>query len=81
MSRTPWCPELSGGSRWKAVVLTSRTQGGAWGTPTAIGGGRRLEEMGAIFGGSRRAPQARIHLRLALGAGMNDAELRTMFDS
>jgi L-asparaginase/Glu-tRNA(Gln) amidotransferase subunit D len=37
--------------------------------------------MGAIFGGSRRAQQARIDLMLALGAGMNDAEIRNMFDS
>jgi L-asparaginase/Glu-tRNA(Gln) amidotransferase subunit D len=37
--------------------------------------------MGAIFGGSRRAQQARIDLMLGLGAGMTDADLRTMFDS
>ena len=36
--------------------------------------------MGAIFGGSRRAQQARIDLMLALGAGMNDRELRAMFE-
>jgi L-asparaginase/Glu-tRNA(Gln) amidotransferase subunit D len=36
--------------------------------------------MGAIFGGSRRAQQARIDLMLALGAGMNDSQLREMFD-
>ncbi|HEY3133621.1 MAG TPA: hypothetical protein VGJ47_03245 [Gemmatimonadaceae bacterium] len=44
------------------------------------GGGRRLEEMGAIFGGSRRAQQARIDLMLALGAGMKDGELQKVFD-
>jgi L-asparaginase/Glu-tRNA(Gln) amidotransferase subunit D len=37
--------------------------------------------MGVIFGGSRRAQQARIDLMLGLGASMNDAELRNMFDS
>jgi hypothetical protein len=36
--------------------------------------------MGAIFGGSRRAQQARIDLILGLGCGMGDAELRTMFE-
>src|SRR5678815_5852347 len=72
--------------RWisedKPVVLTSRTQGGRVGhTYGYAGGGRRLEEMGVIFGGYRRAQQARIDLMLALGAGMNDAEIRIMFDS
>jgi L-asparaginase len=80
-------PEMVPGiQRWvadgKPVVLTSRTQGGRVGhTYGYPGGGRRLEEMGAIFGGSRRAQQARIDLMLALGAGMNDAEIRIMFDS
>ena len=77
---------VPGIQRWvadgKPVVLTSRTQGGRVGhTYGYPGGGRRLEEMGAIFGGSRRAQQARIDLMLALGAGMSNAELRTMFDS
>ncbi len=77
---------VPGIQRWvadgKPVVITSRTQGGRVGhTYGYPGGGRRLEEMGAIFGGSRRAQQARIDLMLALGAGMNDAELRNMFDS
>ncbi len=70
--------------RWigedKPVVLTSRTQGGRVGhTYGYAGGGRRLEEMGVIFGGSRRAQQARIDLMLALGAGMNMSAVRAMF--
>lgn len=70
--------------RWiaddKPVVLTSRTQGGRVGhTYGYAGGGRRLEEMGVIFGGSRRAQQARIDLMLALGAGMKMPEVRAMF--
>src|SRR5438105_4771191 len=77
---------VPGIQRWvadgKPVVITSRTQGGRVGhTYGYPGGGRRLEEMGAIFGGSRRAQQARIDLMLALGAGMKDSELRAMFDS
>jgi L-asparaginase len=70
--------------RWigdgKPVVLTSRTQGGRVGhTYGYAGGGRRLEEMGVIFGGSRRAQQARIDLMLALGAGMDMNAIRLMF--
>ena len=77
---------VPGIQRWvadgKPVVITSRTQGGRVGhTYGYPGGGRRLEEMGAIFGGSRRAQQARIDLILGLGCGMNDAQLRTMFDT
>ena len=76
---------VPGIQRWvsdgKPVVITSRTQGGRVGhTYGYPGGGRRLEEMGAIFGGSRRAQQARIDLMLALGTGMNDRELRAMFE-
>ena len=70
--------------RWiddgKPVVLTSRTQGGRVGhTYGYAGGGRRLEELGVIFGGSLRAQQARIDLMLALGAGMQMAAIRGMF--
>src|SRR5687767_12617806 len=70
--------------RWiaddKPVVLTSRAQGGRVGhTYGYAGGGRRLEEMGVIFGGSRRAQQARIDLMLALGAGMGMTAIRSMF--
>ncbi len=77
---------VPGIQRWvadgKPVVITSRTQGGRVGhTYGYPGGGRRLEEMGAIFGGSRRAQQARIDLMLALGCGMDSPQLRSMFDS
>lgn len=70
--------------RWiaddKPVVITSRTQGGRVGhTYGYAGGGRRLEELGAIFGGSKRAQQARIDLMLALGAKMPMAAIRDMF--
>ena len=80
-------PEMVPGiQRWvadgKPVVLTSRTQGGRVGhTYGYAGGGRRLEELGAIFGGSRRAQQARIDLMLALGAGMDNNQIKEMFDS
>ena len=70
--------------RWigegKPVVLTSRTQGGRVGhTYGYAGGGRRLEEIGVIFGGSRRAQQARIDLMLALGNSMGMGAIRDMF--
>ena len=65
---------------YKPVVLTSRTQGGRVGqTYGYFGGGKTLEQIGAIFGGSRRAQQARIDLMLALGAGMDMDEIRSMF--
>jgi L-asparaginase/Glu-tRNA(Gln) amidotransferase subunit D len=35
--------------------------------------------MGVIFGGSRRAQQARIDLMLALGAKMGMPAIRSMF--
>ncbi len=70
--------------RWideaKPVVLTSRTQGGRVGhTYGYAGGGRRLQELGVIFGGYRRAQQARLDLMLALGAGMTMGAIRDMF--
>lgn len=70
--------------RWigddKPVVLTSRTQGGRVGhTYGYAGGGRRLEELGVIFGGSRRPQQARIDLMLSLGAGMSMEGIREVF--
>ena len=70
--------------RWiaedKPVVLTSRTQGGRVGhTYGYAGGGRRLEEMGVIFGGYRRAQQARIDLMLALGDGRSMDSIRGIF--
>lgn len=70
--------------RWikegKPVVITSRSQGGrVWHTYGYPGGGRRLEEIGAIFGGSRRPQQARIDLMLGLGAGYGLDALKRMF--
>ncbi len=70
--------------RWiadgKPVVLTSRTQGGRVGhTYGYAGGGRRLEEIGVIFGGSLRAQQARIDLMLAIGDGRPLSAIRDVF--
>jgi len=66
----------------KPVVITSRTGGGRVGHTYAYpGGGRTLEDMGAILAGSRRPQQARIDLMLALGAGASDAGLRALFSS
>jgi L-asparaginase len=66
----------------KPVVITSRTGGGRVGHTYAYpGGGRKLEELGAIFGGSRSPQQARIDLMLGLGAGFGAAELRQLFSA
>lgn len=73
---------MPGIERWiaesKPVVIASRALRGrvarTYGYP---GGGRRLHDLGAVFGGSRRPQQARIDLMLALGAGL---DVRTMFD-
>jgi L-asparaginase len=66
----------------KPVVITSRTGGGRVGHTYAYpGGGRTLEDMGAILAGSRRPQQARIDLMLALGAGATDGELRSLFSN
>ncbi|MEO7042681.1 MAG: asparaginase [Gemmatimonadaceae bacterium] len=66
----------------KPVVITSRTGGGRVGHTYAYpGGGRTLEDMGAILAGSRRPQQARIDLMLALGAGASDDELRALFSN
>ncbi|MEP6507509.1 MAG: asparaginase [Gemmatimonadales bacterium] len=75
---------VPGIERWlaegKPVVVVSRTEGGRVGhTYGYEGGGRRLEEMGVILGGSRRAQQARVDLMLGLGAGMGTEQLRAMF--
>ncbi len=64
----------------KPVLITSRTGGGRVGHTYAYpGGGRTLENMGAILAGARRPQQARIDLMLALGAGADDAYLRALF--
>jgi L-asparaginase len=79
-------PEMVGGiERWieeeKPVVIASRAQRGRVGhTYGYPGGGRRLLAAGAIFAGSRRPQQARIDLMLGLGAGLDAAGLRELFD-
>lgn len=72
--------------RWidekKPVVIASRAQRGRVGPTYGYpGGGRRLLEAGAVFAGSRRPQQARIDLMLGLGAGLDAAGLRELFDS
>ena len=78
-------PMIDGIARWiaeeKPVVITSRALRGRVGQTYGYpGGGRRLAEMGVISGGSRRPQQARIDLMLALGAGMNVAQIRSMLE-
>jgi L-asparaginase len=75
---------VPGVERWladgKPVVVASRAQRGRVGhTYGYVGGGRRLHEMGALFAGSRRPPQARIDLMLALGAGYSSERLLELF--
>ena len=80
-------PDMVGGIlRWideqKPVVIASRAQRGRVGPTYGYpGGGRRLLEAGALFAGSRRPQQARIDLMLGLGAGLDAAGLRELFDS
>ena len=76
---------LPGIERWIAsgrpVVITSRAGRGRVGVTYGYpGGGRRLREMGAIFAGSRRPPQARIDLMLALGANLARDDIRELFE-
>lgn len=79
-------PEMVGGiERWihdrKPVVITSRAQRGRVGhTYGYPGGGRRLLAAGAIFAGSLRPQQARIDVMLGLGAGLDGAGFRELFD-
>jgi L-asparaginase len=77
---------VPGIQRWideqKPVVIASRAQRGRVGPTYGYpGGGRRLLETGAIFAGSRRPQQARVDLMLGLGAGLDAAGLRELFDS
>ena len=77
---------VAGIERWieegKPVVIASRSQRGRVGhTYGYPGGGRRLLTAGAIFAGSRRPQQARIDLMLGLGAGLDPAGLRELFNS
>ncbi len=79
-------PEMVPGiERWieerKPVVIASRAQRGRVGPTYGYpGGGRRLLSAGAIFAGSRRPQQARLDLMLGLGAGLDEFELRALFD-
>ena len=71
--------------RWvddgKPVVIASRAMRGRVGRTYGYpGGGRRLSELGALFGGARRPQQARIDLMLALGAGLRGDALRDVFE-
>ena len=63
------------------VVLVSRCATGrivpVYGGP---GGGRTLHDLGVVDGGWLSGPKARIALSLALGAGMNAAAIRALFD-
>jgi L-asparaginase len=77
---------VPGVERWlaegKPVVIASRAQRGrVGGTYAYEGGGRRLHAMGAIFAGGRRPQQARIDLLLALGACLDGAALRDLFET
>ena len=77
---------IDGIDRWheegKPVILASRVQRGRVGKTYGYpGGARRLAERGAILAGSRRPQQARIDLMLALGARMERAEIRELFES
>ncbi len=76
---------VAGIERWiadgKPVVIASRSPRGRVGTTYGYpGSGRRLHELGAILAGSRRAPQARMELMLALGAGLAHAAIAEVLD-
>ncbi len=76
---------VPGIERWiaegKPVVVASRSPRGRVGTTYGYAGaGRRLHEMGAILAGSRRAPQARMELMLAIGAGLDRAAIAEVLD-
>ncbi len=77
---------VPGIERWiaagKPVVITSRAMRGRVGCTYGYqGGGRRLAELGAIFGGARRPLQARIDVMLSLGAGMSVSEIRELLET
>jgi L-asparaginase len=77
---------LDGIDRWiaddKPVVIASRALRGRVGCTYGYpGGGRRLAERGAIFGGVRRPQQARIDVMLGLGAGLSVSELRALLEN
>lgn len=63
------------------VVLTSRCiEGGVWPVYGYLGGAANMLTHGIILGGSLSAQKARILLMLALSAGLNEAEIRELFD-
>ena len=77
---------VAGIERWigegKPVVIASRSQRGRVGPTYGYpGGGRRLQELGALMAGGRRPWHARIDLMLGLGAGLNAAGLAELFAS
>jgi L-asparaginase len=66
----------------RPVIIASRAGRGHVGQTYAYpGGGRKLHDLGAIFAGVRRPPQARIELMLALGAGIGGDALRALFEA
>jgi L-asparaginase len=76
---------VEGIDRWiadgKPVVITSRAPRGRVGQTYGYpGGGRKLAERGAIFGGARRPQQARIDVMLALGDGMSVAQVKELLE-
>ncbi len=77
---------VPGIERWvadeKPVVIVSRAQRGRVGPTYGYpGGARRLVEAGAILAPGRCPQQARIDLMLALGLGMDPADVRALFES
>ena len=77
---------VDGIDRWiaedKPVVITSRSLRGRVGCTYGYpGGGRKLAERGAIFGGARRPQQARIDVMLALGVGLGVSEVRELLEN
>jgi L-asparaginase len=63
------------------VVLTTRCASGAVGPLYGFpGGGRSWQEAGAIMGGTRSGPKARVALALGLGAGLDRAGLQALFE-
>ena len=76
---------IDGIDRWheerKPVIIASRVQRGRVGRTYGYpGGARRLHDRGAILAGSRRPQQARIDLMLALGAKLEIAQIRDLFE-
>lgn len=63
------------------VVLTSRClKGRVLGVYGGSGGGKRIHELGVIFGGDLSAPKARIKLMVALGKTNDLNEIKKIFE-